>query len=120
VAHENVRLPKCPSSYRALYHYGWENGARDVLYYVRKSSPWIRRERLFRMMLLVCLMAFGVARQSITFPHEKWNWLLVRNIFYKPYFMLYGEVYAGEIDTCGDVRFFFQHQSPSVLGRKVD
>lgn len=28
--------------------------------------------------------------------------ILVRNIFYKPYFMLYGEVYAGEIDTCGD------------------
>ncbi|KAI6232958.1 hypothetical protein M3Y99_00955900 [Aphelenchoides fujianensis] len=54
------------------------------------------------VMLLVTLMAFGVARQSITFPHEKWNWLLLRNIFYKPYFMLYGEVYAGEIDTCGD------------------
>lgn len=33
---------------------------------------------------------------------EKWAWILVRNIFYKPYFMLYGEVYAGEIDTCGD------------------
>lgn len=26
----------------------------------------------------------------------------LRNIFYKPYFMLYGEVYADEIDTCGD------------------
>ena len=68
------------------------------------------------VLLLVTLMAFGVSRQAITFPHEKWNWLLVRyemidfwviilssrNIFYKPYFMLYGEVYAGEIDTCGD------------------
>jgi transient receptor potential cation channel subfamily M protein 3 len=46
------------------------------------------------VMLLVTLMAFGVARQSITYPHEKWHWLLVRNIFYKPYFMLYGEVYV--------------------------
>lgn len=68
------------------------------------------------VLLLLTLMAFGVglsiieiflkycfaARQSITFPHEKWAWILVRNIFYKPYFMLYGEVYAGEIDTCGD------------------
>uniref|UniRef100_A0A914LF35 Ion transport domain-containing protein n=1 Tax=Meloidogyne incognita TaxID=6306 RepID=A0A914LF35_MELIC len=44
----------------------------------------------------------NLTRQSITFPHEKWSWILVRNIFYKPYFMLYGEVYAGEIDTCGD------------------
>lgn len=53
-------------------------------------------------LLLVVLMAFGISRQSIIYPHEKWNWILVRNIFYKPYFMLYGEVYAGEIDTCGD------------------
>lgn len=27
---------------------------------------------------------------------------MIRNVFYKPYFMLYGEVYADEIDTCGD------------------
>lgn len=66
---------------------------------------------------LYYLQFLGVARQSITFPKvrkfqklinlailfkEKWSWLLVRNIFYKPYFMLYGEVYAGEIDSCGD------------------
>ncbi|KIH68153.1 hypothetical protein ANCDUO_01512 [Ancylostoma duodenale] len=30
------------------------------------------------VLLLVTLMAFGVSRQAITFPHEKWNWLLVR------------------------------------------
>lgn len=53
-------------------------------------------------LLLVTLMSFGISRQAITYPHEKWQWLLIRNIFYKPYFMLYGEVYAGEIDTCGD------------------
>ena len=34
---------------------------------------------------------------------EFWNifftdWLLVRHIFYQPYFMLYGEVFAGDID----------------------
>ncbi|CAB3409686.1 unnamed protein product [Caenorhabditis bovis] len=54
------------------------------------------------LLLTVTLMAFGVSRQAITYPHSKWSWILVRNIFYKPYFMLYGEVYAGEIDTCGD------------------
>uniref|UniRef100_A0A1I7XNT9 Ion_trans domain-containing protein n=1 Tax=Heterorhabditis bacteriophora TaxID=37862 RepID=A0A1I7XNT9_HETBA len=54
------------------------------------------------VMLVVSLLAFGLARQSITYPNEDWHWLLVRNIFYKPYFMLYGEVYADEIDTCGD------------------
>lgn len=54
------------------------------------------------VLLFVSMMAFGLARQSITYPNENWNWLLVRNILYKPYFMLYGEVYASEIDTCGD------------------
>uniref|UniRef100_A0A914E6R5 Uncharacterized protein n=1 Tax=Acrobeloides nanus TaxID=290746 RepID=A0A914E6R5_9BILA len=70
--------------------------------YITMAGKMVLAMSYIIIMLLVCLMAFGVARQSITFPHEKWNWLLVRNIFYKPYFMLYGEVYAGEIDTCGD------------------
>lgn len=69
------------------------------------------------VMLFISLLGFGLARQSITYPNEEWHWLLLRNVFYKPYFMLYGEVYAGkfttlfklyfyinsdEIDTCGD------------------
>jgi transient receptor potential cation channel subfamily M protein 3 len=54
------------------------------------------------IMLCVSMLSFGLARQSITFPNEEWHWILIRNIFYKPYFMLYGEVYADEIDTCGD------------------
>lgn len=54
------------------------------------------------ILLCVTLLAFGLARQSITYPQEDWHWMLLRNIFYKPYFMLYGEVYADEIDTCGD------------------
>lgn len=52
--------------------------------------------------LFVVLCSFGVMRQSIHFPHNDWDWQMARNIVYKPYFMLYGEVYAGEIDTCGD------------------
>jgi transient receptor potential cation channel subfamily M protein 3 len=54
------------------------------------------------IMLLVTLCAFGLSRQSIIEPDKNWSWVLVRNIFYKPYFMLYGEVYAGEIDPCND------------------
>uniref|UniRef100_A0A1I7RLF9 LSDAT_euk domain-containing protein n=1 Tax=Bursaphelenchus xylophilus TaxID=6326 RepID=A0A1I7RLF9_BURXY len=70
--------------------------------YITMAGKMVLAMSYIIIMLLVTLMAFGVARQSITFPHEKWGWILVRNIFYKPYFMLYGEVYAGEIDTCGD------------------
>uniref|UniRef100_A0A914VVH5 Transient receptor potential cation channel subfamily M member 3 n=1 Tax=Plectus sambesii TaxID=2011161 RepID=A0A914VVH5_9BILA len=70
--------------------------------YITMAGKMVQNMSYIVVVLLVTLMAFGLARQSITYPHEPWNWLLVRNIFYKPYFMLYGEVYAGEIDTCGD------------------
>ncbi|KAK6023161.1 transporter, cation channel family protein, partial [Ostertagia ostertagi] len=70
--------------------------------YIQMAAKMVISMCYIIVLLLVTLMAFGVSRQAITYPHEKWNWLLVRNIFYKPYFMLYGEVYAGEIDTCGD------------------
>ena len=36
--------------------------------------------------------------QSIKYPNEDWNWRLLRHVFYQPYFMLYGEVYAPDID----------------------
>lgn len=59
------------------------------------------------VLLCVALLGFGLARQSITYPNEEWHPILLRNIFYKPYFMLYGEVYADEIDPCGDEGFHF-------------
>ncbi|XP_076334720.1 transient receptor potential cation channel trpm-like isoform X2 [Tachypleus tridentatus] len=52
----------------------------------------------FCVLLLVVLMSYGVARQSILYPKEESSWQLARNIFHMPYWMLYGEVYAGEID----------------------
>jgi hypothetical protein len=51
----------------------------------------------FVVLLLVVLMAFGVCRQSILYPNEETRWRLVRHIFYQPYFMLYGEVFAPDI-----------------------
>ena len=52
----------------------------------------------FVVLLLVVLMAFGICRQSILFPNEEPHWKLARHIFYQPYFMLYGEVFAPDID----------------------
>ncbi|XP_071043115.1 transient receptor potential cation channel trpm-like [Parasteatoda tepidariorum] len=57
----------------------------------------------FVVLLLVVLMSYGVARQGILNPEEEPSWLLVRHIFYMPYFMLYGEVFADRIEAqCGD------------------
>ncbi|XP_025915144.1 transient receptor potential cation channel subfamily M member 1 isoform X1 [Apteryx rowi] len=63
----------------------------------------------FVVIMLVVLMSFGVARQAILHPDEKPSWRLARNIFYMPYWMIYGEVFADQIDRknrihtpCGD------------------
>src|SRR6218665_1732509 len=48
----------------------------------------------FIVFVLISLVAFGTFRQSIWFPYEDFKWESVREIFLKPYFMLYGEVYA--------------------------
>lgn len=52
----------------------------------------------FVIIMLVILMSFGVARQSILFPNEEPSWKLAKNIFYMPYWMIYGEVFADQID----------------------
>lgn len=52
----------------------------------------------FVVIMLVVLMSFGVARQAILHPEEKPSWKLARNIFYMPYWMIYGEVFADQID----------------------
>ncbi|XP_008400927.1 transient receptor potential cation channel subfamily M member 1-like isoform X2 [Poecilia reticulata] len=64
----------------------------------------------FVVIMLVVLMSFGVARQAILHPDEEPTWRLARNIFYMPYWMIYGEVFADSIDLyameinppCGD------------------
>uniref|UniRef100_A0A8C5FWX7 Transient receptor potential cation channel, subfamily M, member 1a n=1 Tax=Gadus morhua TaxID=8049 RepID=A0A8C5FWX7_GADMO len=57
----------------------------------------------FVVIMLVVLMSFGVARQAILHPDEEPTWRLARNVFYMPYWMIYGEVFADSIDPpCGD------------------
>ena len=52
----------------------------------------------FIVILLIVLFSFGLSRQAIKFPNEQFQWSLVKMIFLEPYFMLYGEVYAPDID----------------------
>lgn len=52
----------------------------------------------FVIIMLVVLMSFGVARQAILHPNEDPSWMLARNIFFMPYWMIYGEVFADQID----------------------
>ncbi|XP_067127753.1 transient receptor potential cation channel trpm isoform X2 [Centruroides vittatus] len=57
----------------------------------------------FVVLLLVILMCYGVARQAVLFPYEEASWNLITEIFYLPYFMLYGEVFLNHIKPkCGE------------------
>ena len=70
----------------------------------------------FVVLLLVVLMSFGVSRQSILNPDEDFQWSLVREVFFQPYFMLYGEVFADDIyPPCGES----PHQVSCVTGRWI-
>ncbi|XP_075216680.1 transient receptor potential cation channel, subfamily M isoform X1 [Lycorma delicatula] len=70
---------------------------------VTMMGKMVKNMIYFVVLLLVVLMSFGVCRQAILFPDSDPNWTLVKNVFYQPYFMLYGEVFADTIDPpCGD------------------
>ena len=66
--------------------------------YVMMIGKMVKDMAYFIVILLVVLMSFGVTRQSIRYPMSEPSWTLAKNIFLKPYFMIYGEVYAAEID----------------------
>ncbi|XP_071652035.1 transient receptor potential cation channel trpm isoform X1 [Temnothorax longispinosus] len=70
---------------------------------VTMMGKMVKNMIYFVVLLLVVLMSFGVARQAILNPNSEPKWRIVRDIFMEPYFMLYGEVYADNIDPdCGD------------------
>ncbi|XP_073954021.1 transient receptor potential cation channel, subfamily M isoform X7 [Choristoneura fumiferana] len=69
---------------------------------VTMMGKMVKNMIYFVVLLLVVLMSFGVARQAILYPDKEASWYLIREIFFQPYFMLYGEVFAPEIDPeCG-------------------
>uniref|UniRef100_A0A8C6XEQ5 Transient receptor potential cation channel subfamily M member 6 n=1 Tax=Naja naja TaxID=35670 RepID=A0A8C6XEQ5_NAJNA len=51
------------------------------------------------IMMAIVLLSFGVARKAILSPNEQPSWTLARDIVFQPYWMIFGEVYAGEIDV---------------------
>ncbi|XP_057664755.1 transient receptor potential cation channel trpm isoform X31 [Diorhabda carinulata] len=69
---------------------------------VTMMGKMVKNMIYFIVLLLIILMSFGVARQAILKPNEPPTWSLARDVFFEPYFMLYGEVFADEIDPpCG-------------------
>ncbi|MGH0162016.1 UNVERIFIED_CONTAM: hypothetical protein FKN15_002806 [Acipenser sinensis] len=51
------------------------------------------------VIMAVVLLSFGVPRKAILYPNEEPSWKLAIDIVFQPYWMIFGEVYAYEIDT---------------------
>jgi transient receptor potential cation channel subfamily M member 3 len=83
---------------------------------VTMMGKMVKNMIYFVVLLLVVLMSFGVSRQAILFPNSEASWRLIREVYFQPYFMLYGEVFADDIDPpCGDD----PAQSPCITGHWV-
>ncbi|XP_069481057.1 transient receptor potential cation channel subfamily M member 7 isoform X2 [Ambystoma mexicanum] len=54
------------------------------------------------VIMAVVLLSFGVPRKAILYPNEEPSWSLARDTVFQPYWMIFGEVYAYEIDPCAN------------------
>ncbi|KAM9408888.1 transient receptor potential cation channel subfamily M member 7 isoform 2-T2 [Pholidichthys leucotaenia] len=54
------------------------------------------------VIMAVVLLSYGVARKAILYPSEPPSWTLAKDVVFQPYWMMYGEVYAYEIDVCAN------------------
>ncbi|KAM9810986.1 transient receptor potential cation channel subfamily M member 6 [Neosynchiropus ocellatus] len=54
------------------------------------------------VMLAIVLLAYGVSRKAILSPDEGPSWALARDVVFQPYWMIFGEVYAAEMNRHED------------------
>ncbi|CAE1237860.1 TRPM3 [Acanthosepion pharaonis] len=65
---------------------------------LRFNASTLQASRIIYIVDVV--LCFGIVRQAIHFQHENPSWLIARNVVFYPYWMIYGELFAEEIDPC--------------------
>lgn len=71
------------------------------------------------VIMAIVLLSFGVPRKAILYPNEEPSWTLVKEVIFQPYWMMYGEVYAYEIDGKDDEDGRADYEGKSKLYSKV-
>uniref|UniRef100_A0A7M4FC18 non-specific serine/threonine protein kinase n=1 Tax=Crocodylus porosus TaxID=8502 RepID=A0A7M4FC18_CROPO len=89
----------------------WYVRLLDFLAVNQQAGPYVMMigKMVANMFYIVVIMAlvllsFGVPRKAILYPNEAPSWTLAKDIVFHPYWMIFGEVYAYEIDVselCG-------------------
>uniref|UniRef100_A0AAR2L869 non-specific serine/threonine protein kinase n=1 Tax=Pygocentrus nattereri TaxID=42514 RepID=A0AAR2L869_PYGNA len=85
----------------------WFVRVLDLLAINQKAGPYLTMitKMMSNMFYIVTIMgivlvSFGTPRGSILKPYEDPSWDLLKDVVFQPYFMMFGEVYAGEINPC--------------------
>lgn len=53
---------------------------------------------VFMCILMVFLLAYGIACQAVLFPHVTDTRQMLKGIFYRSYFQIYGELFLEELE----------------------
>ncbi|KAM9330708.1 transient receptor potential cation channel subfamily M member 6 [Gastrophryne carolinensis] len=85
----------------------WYTRVLDFFAVHQQAGPYITMigkmtSNMFGIVIImaIVLLSFGVARKAILSPSEPPSWTLARDVVFQPYWMMFGEVYASEIDAC--------------------
>ncbi|GFO05194.1 transient receptor potential cation channel subfamily m member 1 [Plakobranchus ocellatus] len=69
--------------------------------YVKIIGKLLRDMCYFLTILFIAVTSFGLVRQSVHFQNKAQSWhKRLRNVWYYPYWMIYGELFAEDIDPC--------------------
>uniref|UniRef100_A0A673AYX6 non-specific serine/threonine protein kinase n=1 Tax=Sphaeramia orbicularis TaxID=375764 RepID=A0A673AYX6_9TELE len=87
----------------------WYVRLLDILAVNQQAGPYVMMiaKMVANMFYIVVIMAivllsYGVPRKAILYPNEEPSWTLAKDVVFQPYWMMYGEVYAYEIDGKDD------------------
>ena len=58
----------------------------------------------FLTILMVVLVAYGITLQVLLYPNSSLNFNLIKGVFKKPYWQLYGELFLEELQGKNDVQ----------------
>ncbi|XP_024151071.1 transient receptor potential cation channel subfamily M member 7 isoform X2 [Oryzias melastigma] len=70
--------------------------------YVMMIAKMVANMFYIVVIMIVVLLSYGVPRKAILYPNEEPSWTLAKDVVFQPYWMMYGEVYAYEIDVCAN------------------
>lgn len=87
----------------------WYVRLMDILAVNQQAGPYVMMiakmvANMFYIVIImaIVLLSYGVPRKAILYPAEEPSWTLAKDVVFQPYWMMYGEVYAYEIDVCAN------------------